>query len=60
MTRVSPASEPEWAIAAACAVASFASDVAGGTFGWRQPLGVLSIAGLLVRRCTFPPSRFIT
>jgi GT2 family glycosyltransferase len=35
------------AIAAACAVASFASDVAGGTFGWRQPLGVLSIAAVL-------------
>ena len=35
------------ALAAACAVASFASDVAGGTFGWRQPLGVLSIAAVL-------------
>jgi GT2 family glycosyltransferase len=35
------------AVAAACAVASFASDVARGTFGWRQPLGVLSIAAVL-------------
>ena len=35
------------ALAAACAVASFASDVAGGRFGWRQPLGVLSIAAVL-------------
>jgi GT2 family glycosyltransferase len=40
------------ALAAACAVASFASDVAGGTFGWRQPLGVLSIAAVLCG--TFP------
>lgn len=35
------------AIAAACAVASFASDVAGGRFGWRQPLGLASIAAVL-------------
>ena len=35
------------ALAAACAVASFASDVARGTFGWRQPLGVVSIAAVL-------------
>ena len=40
------------ALAAACAVASFASDVAGGTFGWRQPLGVVSIAAVLCG--TFP------
>ena len=40
------------ALAAACAVASFASDVAGGTFGWRQPLGVLSILAVLCG--TFP------
>jgi GT2 family glycosyltransferase len=36
------------ALAAACAVASFASDVAGGTFGWRQPLGVVSLVAVLV------------
>ena len=41
------------ALAAACAVASFASDVAGGTFGWRQPLGVLSIVAVL---CGIVPS----
>ncbi len=35
------------AISAACAVSSFVSDVAGGTFGWRQPLGLLSIAGVV-------------
>jgi GT2 family glycosyltransferase len=35
------------AIAAACAVASFVADVARGDFGWRQPLGVLSIAAVL-------------
>jgi GT2 family glycosyltransferase len=35
------------ALAAACAVASFASDVARGRFGWRQPLGVVSIAAVL-------------
>ena len=40
------------ALAAACAVASFASDVAGGTFGWRQPLGVVSIAAVVCG--TFP------
>jgi GT2 family glycosyltransferase len=34
-------------IAAACAVASFAADVAHGSFGWRQPLGLLSIAAVL-------------
>ena len=40
------------ALAAACAVSSFASDVAGGTFGWRQPLGVISILAVLCG--TFP------
>lgn len=35
------------ALAAACAVSSFSSDVAGGSFGWRQPLGVLSVAAVL-------------
>ena len=35
------------ALAAACAVASFTSDVAGGKFGWRQPLGILSIVAVL-------------
>jgi GT2 family glycosyltransferase len=40
------------ALAAACAVSSFASDVAHGTFGWRQPLGLLSIAAVLCG--TFP------
>lgn len=30
-------------LAAACALASFAADVAGRSFGWRQPLGLLSI-----------------
>ena len=34
------------ALSAACAVSSFASDVAGGSFGWRQPLGLLSIAAV--------------
>jgi GT2 family glycosyltransferase len=40
------------ALAAACAVSSFASDVAHGTFGWRQPLGLLSILAVLCG--TFP------
>ena len=35
-----------WRSSAACAVSSFASDVAGGSFGWRQPLGLLSIAAV--------------
>jgi hypothetical protein len=34
------------ALSAACAVSSFASDVAGGSFGWRQPVGLLSIAAV--------------
>ncbi|WP_117000746.1 glycosyltransferase [Desertimonas flava] len=33
-------------IAAASAVSSFSSDVAGGTFGWRQPVGLLSVAAV--------------
>jgi GT2 family glycosyltransferase len=40
------------AVAAACAVSSFASDVARGTFGWRQPLGLISILAVLCG--TFP------
>jgi hypothetical protein len=40
------------ALAASCAVASFASDVARGTFGWRQPLGLVSIVAVLCG--TFP------
>jgi GT2 family glycosyltransferase len=36
------------AIAAAAAVASFGRDVAGRTFGWRQPAGVLSLAAVAV------------
>jgi GT2 family glycosyltransferase len=36
------------ALAAAAAVASFGRDVAGRTFGWRQPAGVLSIAAVAV------------
>ena len=46
------------ALAAACAVASFASDVAGGRFGWRQPLGVVSIIAVLCG--TFPALVTIT
>lgn len=34
------------ALSAACAVSSFVSDVAGGTFGWRQPLGLLTIVAV--------------
>ena len=36
------------ALAAACAVASFASDVAAGSFGWRQPLGVAAVGAVAV------------
>ena len=36
------------AISAAAAVASFSADVAGRTFGWRQPLGLLSMAAVIV------------
>ena len=34
------------ALSAACAVSSFTSDVAGGSFGWRQPLGLVSISAV--------------
>ena len=33
------------ALSAASAVAAFGADVTGRTFGWRQPLGLLSIGG---------------
>ena len=36
------------ALSAAAAVASFGRDVAGRTFGWRQPAGVLSIAAVAI------------
>ena len=36
------------AICAACAAAAFEQDVQGGTFGWRQPLGVLSGIAVVV------------
>lgn len=36
------------AVAAACTVASFRSDVAGGTFGWRQPLGLVALGAIAV------------
>ena len=36
------------ALSAASAVAAFSDDVAGRTFGWRQPLGLLSIAAVIV------------
>jgi GT2 family glycosyltransferase len=36
------------AISAAAAVASFGRDVAGRTFGWRQPAGVLSLMAVAV------------
>ncbi|MFN8022692.1 MAG: glycosyltransferase [Acidimicrobiales bacterium] len=36
------------AIAAGCVLASFELDVRGGTFGWRQPLAVLSTAAVVV------------
>lgn len=36
------------ALSAAVAVASFGRDVAGGSFGWRQPAGVLGIAAVVV------------
>jgi len=34
------------AIAAACAVASFGTDLRGGSFGWRQPVSLLSLAAV--------------
>jgi hypothetical protein len=36
------------AIAAGCVVASFELDVRGGSFGWRQPLSLLSILAVAV------------
>ena len=36
------------ALAAACAAAAFEQDVQGGSFGWRQPLGILCGAALLL------------
>ncbi len=36
------------AISAAASIAAFGNDVAGRTFGWRQPLGLLGIAAVIV------------
>lgn len=36
------------AISAACLAASFETDVLGGSFGWRQPAGLLSAAAIVV------------
>ena len=36
------------ALSSASAVAAFCADVTGRTFGWRQPLGLLSIAAVIV------------
>jgi len=36
------------AIAAACAAAAFEQDVQGGSFGWKQPLGILCGAALVL------------
>ena len=36
------------AIAAACAAAAFEQDVQGGSFGWRQPIGLLSGLALVL------------
>ena len=36
------------ALGAACLTAAFQDDVLGGSFGWRQPLGVLAGLGLVV------------
>jgi GT2 family glycosyltransferase len=33
-------------IAAACAVASFVADIRGGSFGWRQPAGLIAIGAV--------------
>ena len=38
------------ALAAACIAAAFQDDVLGGSFGWRQPLGLLSAAAIGGRR----------
>ena len=36
------------ALAAACLAAAFQDDVLGGSFGWRQPLGLLAGVGIVV------------
>ena len=36
------------AVSSASAVAAFSADVTGRTFGWRQPLGLLSIGAVVV------------
>jgi hypothetical protein len=36
------------ALAAGCIAAAFDADVLAGSFGWRQPLGVLSVAAILI------------
>lgn len=36
------------AVSAACLAASFETDVLGGSFGWRQPVGLLSAAAVAV------------
>lgn len=36
------------ALAAGCVIASFEFDVRGGTFGWRQPLAVLSLVAVAI------------
>ncbi len=36
------------AIAAACAAAAFEQDVQGGSFGWRQPVGILSGVAIIL------------
>ncbi len=36
------------ALSAACIAAAFQDDVLGGSFGWRQPLGLLSAAALVI------------
>ena len=36
------------ALSAACIAAAFQDDVLGGSFGWRQPLGLLSAAAIVI------------
>jgi len=36
------------ALAAACLAAAFQDDVLGGSFGWRQPLGLLAAIGVII------------
>ncbi len=36
------------ALAAACIVAAFQDDVVGGSFGWRQPLGILTAIAIVI------------